>query len=93
MPKEAVTPGEARAEGGSWQHLWEVRGERSPSGAGLLAGLVTHNRAVHEELQPEGRMHVEVHGGLSPVGGTPRWHGKSVRSLLPEDKGAAEANV
>jgi len=32
----------------------------------------THAEAVCEELQPVGKIHVgEVHGGLSPVGGTP----------------------
>jgi len=34
----------------------------------------TDTGAVCEELQPMGRTHVgEVHGGLSPMGGTPRW--------------------
>jgi len=53
------------------------------AGAGLLAGLVTpwgtHAGAVCEELQLAGRIHIgKVHGGLSPVGGTPCWkQGKS----------------
>ena len=44
-------------------------------GAGLLAGAVTRPAgAVCEELQPVGRPHVGgVRGGLSPVGGSPRW--------------------
>jgi len=33
----------------------------------------THAGTVHEELQPVGRTLGEVHGGLSPVGGTPHW--------------------
>ncbi|GAB0195076.1 F-box only protein 31 [Grus japonensis] len=33
-----------------------------------------HTAAVCEELQPMGRTHTEeIHGGLSPVGGTPCW--------------------
>ncbi|GAB0208471.1 EH domain-containing protein 4 [Grus japonensis] len=34
----------------------------------------THAETICEELQPMGRTHVgEVHGGLSPMGGTPHW--------------------
>ncbi|GAB0178086.1 AN1-type zinc finger protein 5-like [Grus japonensis] len=46
----------------------------------LLAGPVNpvergaHARAVREELQLVGKTYVgEVYGGLSPMGGTPRW--------------------
>ncbi|GAB0179878.1 hypothetical protein GRJ2_000453100 [Grus japonensis] len=60
------------------------------AGAGFLAGLVTpwgtHARAVHEELQPMGRTHVgEVHGGLTPVVGTPQWSSEAC-----VEEGAAE---
>ena len=49
-------------------------------------------QSVPEELQPVGRTHVgEVHGELSPVGGTPRWSRGKVRSPAPEEEGAAEA--
>jgi len=52
----------------------------------------THTGAVCEELQPVGRTHVgEVCGELSPVRGIfTLEQGKSVRSLPPEEEGAAE---
>ena len=46
-------------------------GQSVPEGLHPVEG--THAGAVCEELQLIGRTHVgEVHGGLSPVGGTPR---------------------
>ena len=51
----------------------------------------THAGAVCEELQPVGRTHVgEVCGGLSAMGGTPRWSRGGVRSPPPEEEEAAE---
>jgi len=74
-PKEAVSPWRARAGAGSCQDLWTHGGptlEQSvPEALHPMEG--TCARAVGEELQPMGRTHiVEVCGGLSPVGGTPR---------------------
>ncbi|GAB0187278.1 hypothetical protein GRJ2_001193100 [Grus japonensis] len=52
--------------------LWGPTLEQSvPEGLHLMEE--THAGAVHEELQPVGRTHIEVHGGLSPMGGTPCW--------------------
>ena len=52
----------------------------------------THAGAVCEELQPMGRTHIgEVCGVLSAVRGTFMLEqGKCVRSLPPEEEGAAE---
>ena len=55
--------------------------------ADLLVGLVTpwgtHAGAVREELQPTGRTHVEeICGGLSPMGGTPRWRKERQRQRV-----------
>jgi len=52
----------------------------------------THPEAVCEELQHMGRTHVgEFCGELCPVSGTFMLEqGKSVRSPLPEEEGAAE---
>ena len=66
------------------------------AGAGLLSGLVTRGGPTLEQSVPEGlqaaeRTHTgEVHGGLSPVGGTPHWSRGRVRSPAPEEEGAAE---
>uniref|UniRef100_A0A8C0C1L8 Amyloid beta precursor protein binding family A member 1 n=1 Tax=Buteo japonicus TaxID=224669 RepID=A0A8C0C1L8_9AVES len=51
----------------------------------------THAGAVREKLQPVGRIHIEeVHGGLSPMGGTTHWSRGRVMSPPPEEEGAAE---
>lgn len=58
------------------------RGARA--GAGLPMGLVTSwgisARAVHEEQKPMKISHIEeVHGAMSPMGGTPYWSREGVR--------------
>ncbi|PKU45847.1 ubx domain-containing protein 4 [Limosa lapponica baueri] len=46
---------------------------------GLHPAEGTHTGEVHEEVQHMGRTHVrEVHGRLSPVGGTPCWSRETV---------------
>jgi len=74
--KEAMTPWKARAGAGSWQDLWREEPtleqvcwqDLSTRGGSML------DQSVPEGLHPVGRTHVAVvHGGLSPVGGTPLW--------------------
>ncbi|GAB0190583.1 hypothetical protein GRJ2_001523600 [Grus japonensis] len=85
--KEAVTRGKPTLEQAPGRTCGPV--ERGTySRAGLLAGVVTpwgtHVGAVREELQPMGRTHIgEVHGGLSPVRGTPCWSRGTMRGVLP----------
>lgn len=75
-PKEAVTPWEACAGGGSWQDLC-LRGDSTleqPLPEGLHPMESTHTGAICEKLQPVGRIHVgEACEGLFPVGGTLCW--------------------
>jgi len=65
---------------------------QQPVPEGLHPTGRTHSGAVCEEWQPVGRTHVgEAFGELSPVRGTfTVEQGKSVRSLPPEEEGAAE---
>ena len=99
QPREDPMPEQVDARRRLWPHgapTLELAPGRScgpvergaHTGAGLLAGLVTpwgtHARAVHEELHPAGRTHAgAVRGGLSPVGGTPRWSRGRVWGVLP----------
>ena len=93
-----MTPWEACAGAGSWQDLWTCRERGAHTGAGLLAGLVTHGGPTLEQSVPEGLHHVEgTHAGavceeLQPVG---RTHGEvqevPMEGLSPsEEEGAAE---
>jgi len=83
VPNLAVTPWGAHTGAGSWWDLW-TRGERSPGWsrfADRACDLVEriHVGTVPKELQPVGRTHTgEVHGGLSPMGGTPCWSSRRV---------------
>lgn len=53
-----------------------------------------HAREVHKELQPMGRPHIEeAQGGLSPMGGTPRWSRGSKDSLAAHGVDHEEAAV
>ena len=59
-----------------WQGLWPHGGptleQPVPEGLHPVEGI--YSGVVHGELQLVGRTHTgEVHGGLSPVGGTPHW--------------------
>ncbi|KAJ7401339.1 hypothetical protein BTVI_97035 [Pitangus sulphuratus] len=65
------------------------------TGVDLLAGFVTvqgtHTGAVHEELQPMGRIDVgDVCGGLAPVEGTPCWSGEEHEESSLAEGGDAE---
>lgn len=69
-----------------------------PEGLHPVEGTCTG--AIHEEPQPIGRANKgerattgEVHGGLSPMGGTSHWNTGSVRSCPHEKDGAAETHV
>lgn len=62
--------------------------EKSPRRSFLIGLTVKH--FTPEELQPVGRTHVgEVCGGLSPKGEILFLEQKSMRSLSPEEEGAA----
>ena len=79
-----MTPWEAQAGAGllaGLVTLWKGPMLEQSVPEGLQPGEGTLAGAVCEELQPMGRTHVgEVHGGLSPVGGTPWWSRGRVRS-------------